>query len=51
VRFYAGAVLRLRNGHPVGVLCVCDTKAKIQPHAAVKHLREGADELMARIEN
>jgi len=51
VRFYAGAVMRLKSGHPVGVLCVCDTKAKAQSHPAVKLLLEGPDELMKRIES
>ena len=50
VHFYAGAVLRLRGGHPVGVLCISDTKARTPPKDAVRRLHDGADELMALIE-
>ncbi len=50
VRFYAGVALRLRDGHPVGVLCVSDTQPRTPLNAAVRRLREGAGELMALIE-
>lgn len=50
VHFYAGVALRLQGGHPVGVLCVSDTKPRTPPEEAVRRLREGARELMALIE-
>jgi predicted PurR-regulated permease PerM len=50
VRFYAGVALQLKNGHPVGVLSVSDTKARTPPPEAVRLLREGADDLIARLE-
>jgi hypothetical protein len=50
VRFYAGAVLRLEGGHPVGVLCVSDTKERTAPAEALDRLRKGATELIALIE-
>lgn len=50
VRFYAGVALQLKNGHPVGVLSVSDTKARTPPAEAVQLLREGADDLIARLE-
>ncbi len=50
VRFYAGVVLKLQSGHPVGVLCVSDTKPRTAPADAVQRLREGAIELMAHLE-
>lgn len=49
VRFYAGAALRLENGHPVGVLCISDTRPRTPPKDAVRRLTEGADQLMKLI--
>lgn len=50
VRFYAGAALRLPGGHPVGVLCVTDTKPRSAPPEALQHLRKVAAELVGRIQ-
>ncbi len=50
VHFYAGAGLRLKGGHPVGVLCVSDTKSRPAPPEAVRRLRDAANEIMALIE-
>lgn len=51
VHFYAGIVLRLRNGHPVGVLCVTDTKPRTPSEHAVQRLQDGARDLMAHLES
>ncbi len=50
VRFYAGAALRLQNGHLVGVLCVTDTKPRTPTVEALHRLRDGARALTAHID-
>ncbi|MCJ2064888.1 PAS domain S-box protein [Methylobacterium sp. J-088] len=50
LRFYAGALLRTAEGHPVGTVCVLDTK----PHALAERQRKGlmrlARQAMAQME-
>ncbi|MBE7200945.1 MAG: PAS domain S-box protein [Parafilimonas terrae] len=50
LRFYAGALLKTAEGHPVGTVCVLDTK----PHALTERQRKGlmrlARQAMAQME-
>jgi predicted PurR-regulated permease PerM len=51
VHFYVGVALRRKGGHPVGVLCVSDTKSRPRPENAVRRLRDAAGEIMQLLED
>ncbi|MFV0624984.1 putative bifunctional diguanylate cyclase/phosphodiesterase [Sphingomonas sp. ac-8] len=51
IRFYAGAPLRTPEGHPIGTLCVIDTRPRSRFTAAdAENLRALADIVMDRLE-
>lgn len=50
IRFYAGAPLRLSSGHPIGSLCIIDTKPRTLAPADVKLLQDLAALVMAQID-
>jgi len=50
IRFYAGAPLRMRNGQPVGTLCLIDQEPRAFPAEQRNRLRLLADSLVDIIE-
>jgi PAS domain S-box-containing protein len=50
IRFYAGAVLRTPEGHPIGTLCVLDRAPRALSAAEADHLRILAGQIMTHLE-
>jgi signal transduction histidine kinase/CheY-like chemotaxis protein len=50
VRFYAGIVLRLGGGHPIGTLCITDKLAREVEERDIQLLRHFAQQIVKHIE-
>ncbi len=51
LRFYAGAVLRARNGLPIGTLCVFDTRVRTLTPLQVETIKVLARQVMTQIDH
>ena len=50
LRFYAGALLESSDGHPIGTLCVLDSRPRILTELQITTLRVLARQVMTQIE-
>ncbi|WP_128255670.1 GAF domain-containing protein [Falsirhodobacter deserti] len=50
LRFYAGAVLRTRDGYPIGTVCVLDTQPRTLDDHQIRTLRLLARQAMTQVE-